>query len=123
MLATLEELRGTMNRRDPSGEPGYSEVLAGYRDASLLCIDDVGVEKLTPFVAEQFYGIVNERAWKGLPTFMTTNLTVSELKEHLSPRVWSRLLPKVDLLEMSGPDLREREAMRQLRARQHALEE
>ncbi len=98
-------------------------MLAGYRDAYLLCIDDVGVEKLTPLVAEQFYEIVNERVWKGLPTFMTTNLTVTELKEHLSPRVWSRLLPKVDLLEMGGPDLREQEALRQLHARHKALEE
>jgi hypothetical protein len=29
----------------------------------------------------------------------------------------------VDLLEMGGPDLREHEAMRQMRARQQALEE
>jgi hypothetical protein len=68
-------------------------------------------------VAEQFYGIVGERIWKGLPTFMTTNLTVPELQVHLSPRVWSRLLPRVDLVEVSGPDLREQEALRQLRAR------
>jgi DNA replication protein DnaC len=118
MLKILDELRGSMNRRDDKGEPGFSEVLAEYRDAYLLCIDDVGVEKLTPFVAEQFYAIVNERVWKGLPTFMTTNLTPAELKEHLSPRVWSRLLPKVDLMEVRGPDLREQEAIRYMQARQ-----
>ena len=77
----------------------------------------MGVEKLTPFVADQFYGIVNERIWKGLPTFMTTNLTLPEQQAHLSPRVWSRLLPKVDLVEVGGPDLREQAALRQLRAR------
>jgi DNA replication protein DnaC len=118
MLKIIAELRGTLGRREAGGEPGFSEVLADYRDAYLLCIDDVGVEKLTPFVAEQFYAIVNERIWRGLPTFLTTNLALTELKEHLSPRVWSRLLPKVDMLEMSGPDLREIEALWQLQARQ-----
>jgi hypothetical protein len=108
MLKILAELKGAMGRPTERGEPGFSEVLAEYRDAYLLCIDDVGVEKLTPFVADQFYGIVNERIWKGLPTFMTTNLTLPEQQVHLSPRVWSRLLPKVDLVEVGGPDLRER---------------
>jgi DNA replication protein DnaC len=69
-------------------------------------------------VAEQFYAIVNERIWKGLPTFMTTNLTPAELRNHLSPRVWSRLLPRVDLVEVRGTDLREQEAIRRLLARQ-----
>jgi DNA replication protein DnaC len=117
MLKILDELKGALQRPTERGEPGFSEVLAEYRDAYLLCIDDVGVEKLTPFVAEQFYGIVNERIWKGLPTFMTTNLTLLELQAHLSPRVWSRLLPKVDLVEVGGPDLREQEALRQLHDR------
>ena len=117
MLKILDELKGAMHRPTERGEPGFSEVLAEYREAYLLCIDDVGVEKLTPFVAEQFYGIVNERVWKGLPTFMTTNLTLPEFQAHLSPRVWSRLLPKVDLVEVGGPDLREQEALRQLQAR------
>lgn len=117
MLTIRDELLATLGRREPGGEPGFSEVLAGYRDAYLLCIDDVGVERLTPFVADQFYGIVNERVWKGLPTFMTTNLALSELKEHLSPRVWSRLLPRVDMVEVCGPDLREQEAVRQMQAR------
>jgi hypothetical protein len=68
-------------------------------------------------VAEQCYGIVNEQIWKGLPTFMTTNLTLPELQTRLSPCVWSRLLPRVDQVEVGGPDLREQEALRQLSAR------
>jgi DNA replication protein DnaC len=118
MLTIRGELLSALGRRDASGEPGFSEVLAGYRDAYLLCIDDVGVERLTPFVADQFYEIVNERIWQGLPTFMTTNLSVVELQAHLTQRVWSRLVLKVDMLAMDGPDLRALEAMRQMEARQ-----
>jgi DNA replication protein DnaC len=78
-----------------------------------MCIDDVGVEQVTGFVQEQFYSIVNERAWRGLPTFMTTNLSEDALREHLTPRVFSRLLPKVDIVEVIAPDLRELAATKQ----------
>lgn len=114
MMNIINELRGAMNRPTASGEPGFSTVLDDYKDAYLLCIDDVGVEKLTPFVADQFYAIINDRTWRGLPTFMTSNLNLDELKAHLTPRVFSRLLPKVDILEMDSPDLRELAALKRL---------
>jgi DNA replication protein DnaC len=112
MVKILSELRGTFGRQE-QGEPSFSKVLEEYRDAYLLCIDDVGVEKVTGFVQEQFYSIVNERAWRGLPTFMTTNLSEDELRAHLTPRVFSRLLPKVDIVEVISPDLRELAAEQQ----------
>ncbi|HEY7123736.1 MAG TPA: hypothetical protein VH540_07255 [Ktedonobacterales bacterium] len=113
MVRILAELRGTFGPHPASGAPSFSAVLVDYRDAYLLCIDDVGVEQLTPFVAEQFYAIVNDRVWKGLPTFLTTNLSLDELRAHLTPRVFSRLLPKVDMLGVVGPDLRELAAEQQ----------
>lgn len=114
MVRIIAELRSALNRRSGSEEMSFSEVLTDYSSAYLLCIDDVGVEKLTPFVAEQFYSIINDRIWRGLPTFMTTNLSIDGLREHLTPRVFSRLLPKVDIIEMTGPDLRELEAERHM---------
>lgn len=113
MVKILSELRGTFGKQE-QGEQSFSKVLEEYRDAYLLCIDDVGVEKLTPFVAEQFYSIINERTWRGLPTFMTTNLSTDELREHLTPRVFSRLLPKVDIVAVLSPDLRELAAKKQM---------
>ncbi len=121
MVNITNSLRGAMNHRNEDGEPSFSEVLQEYRDAYLLCIDDVGVERLTPFVAEQFYAIINERTVRGLPTFMTSNLDAEALREHLTPRVFSRLLPKVDILVVNGPDLRELAADEQITARNAAV--
>ena len=43
---------------------------------------------------------------------------VKQAEAHLTPRVWSRLPPKVDVLAMGGADLRALEAVRQVEARQ-----
>lgn len=114
MVNIINELRGAMNHRGEDDEPSFSQVLLDYRDAYLLCIDDVGVERLSPFVAEQFYAIINERTVRGLPTFMTSNLDAEALRDHLTPRVFSRLLPRTDILVVSGPDLRELAAEQRL---------
>jgi DNA replication protein DnaC len=116
MVKMLSELRGTFGKQEQRA-PSFSRVLEEYRDAYLLCLDDVGVEKLTPFVAEQFYSIITERTWRGLPTFLTTNLSEDALREHLTPRVFSRLLPRVDMVEVISPDLRELAAEQQREGR------
>ena len=49
---------------------------------------------------------------------MIWEVRVKQAEAHLTPRVWSRLPPKVDVLAMGGADLRALEAVRQVEARQ-----
>lgn len=116
MQKLLDELKAGMDEQQERMRT-YSQVLLDYRDCYLLCLDDIGVEKLTPFVATVFYTIIDERLKRGLPIFATSNLGLKALEEHLSPRVYSRLLYMVDPLEVTGQDLRRLAAKRRAQAK------
>ena len=53
--------------------------------AKLLLIDDLGAEAVTSWSRDEILGtILQYRMQEGLPTFITSNLNVKELEEHLS---------------------------------------
>lgn len=47
----------------------------------LLVIDDLGVERDTPYALEQVYHVIDSRARSGLPLIVTTNLSISDLQQ------------------------------------------
>ena len=50
----------------------------------LLCIDDIGAEKLTDWARDEILGsILQHRMDNKLPTFFTSNLNLKELESHL----------------------------------------
>ena len=64
-----------------------------YFDATLLLIDDLGMEPLMEGVTvEQIYNLLNSRMSRGLYTVITSNLNRTQLKEKYTERVSSRLL-------------------------------
>lgn len=59
----------------------YNEV----KYAKLLLIDDLGAETVTSWSRDEILGtILQYRMQEGLPTFITSNLNIKELEEHLS---------------------------------------
>lgn len=59
----------------------YNEV----KYAKLLLIDDLGAEIVTPWSRDEILGtILQYRMQENLPTFITSNLDIRELEEHLS---------------------------------------
>lgn len=88
--------------------------LSAYRDARLLCLDDLGKERPTEFAMEQVYGIVDYRWREGKPTVFTTNYAQPELFAHFTKTadahtanaIMSRLLGMCDVVEFDGPDRR-----------------
>ncbi len=81
-----------------------------------LIIDDLGTEtKRNNFTAEELFNILNERFLARKHTFVSTNLTLTQLKEAYSDRVTSRLfdVDNTIIIRFLGQDLR-------LRARQNS---
>lgn len=75
----------------------------------VLLLDDVGVEVLTDWGAEQLYKIINGRYQRSLPTIITTNLTLDELGRihpKMGDRIMSRLTEAYMTISMVGADLR-----------------
>lgn len=71
-----------------------------------LIIDDLGTEVTNSFVSTQLFACINERALRGLSTIISTNLTLSELRDRYSERVFSRIASGYEVCRLSGPDIR-----------------
>ena len=61
-----------------SGEK--NEYLKNLNHYQLLIIDDLGVERDTPYVLETVYLVIDERYKSGKPFIITTNLSLEELQ-------------------------------------------
>lgn len=72
----------------------------------LLVIDDLGAEKLTDYVRQVTYFIVNYREQNDLRTIITSNLPLSRVNTVIDPRISSRIAGMCRVVEFSGPDLR-----------------
>ena len=82
---------------------------ASYRqilDCELLIIDDLGTELNNSFVSSQLFLCVNERLLSGKSTIISTNLSLRELKELYTERVFSRIASSYKLLHLIGSDVR-----------------
>jgi DNA replication protein DnaC len=72
----------------------------------LLFLDDIGSERMTDWVEEMFYLIVNKRYNNMLPIVFTSNLSIPELAERVGDRIASRIVGSCDVEKLSGNDRR-----------------
>ena len=85
----------------------------------MLVFDDLGAEKLTDWVEEQFYLLLDYRYRHRLPVFASSNYRKEALAQRLDRRVMDRLREMCVLLEVTGPNLRDQAVQRgQLESRE-----
>ena len=77
-----------------------------YMDCSLLIIDDLGAEHITPYTVSVLYNLVNTRLSNRKSILISTNLTPTELKTKYESRILSRLLGECKVLQFLGNDIR-----------------
>lgn len=78
-------------------------------DVDTLIIDDLGTEtRRNNFTAEELFNILNERYLQQKHTFLSTNLSLTDLRECYSDRVTSRLFDTQNtmILRFQGQDIR-----------------
>lgn len=74
----LRSLKDSFNGGD------FSSKINSYKNASILFLDDIGAESLTPWARDEVLGtILQHRMDSKLPTFFTSNLNINELESHL----------------------------------------
>ena len=73
---------------------------------SLLIIDDLGTENLTPFVISQLFHVINSRDLANKTTIISTNLDPDDLKTVYTERISSRLMGQYTAIPIFGDDLR-----------------
>ncbi|MDE7238523.1 MAG: DNA replication protein DnaC, partial [Lachnospiraceae bacterium] len=72
----------------------------------LLIIDDLGTELTNSFVATQLFSCLNERHIRKKATVISTNLSLQELTDRYSERIFSRIMSNYEVCKLSGPDIR-----------------
>lgn len=87
--------------------------------ASLLIIDDLGIERGTEYALEQVYNVIDTRYKSGRPLIVTTNLTLDELKAPADiphKRIYDRVLGMCVPVMFNGVNFRKKEAAANMEA-------
>ncbi len=80
-----------------------------YKDlynCDLVIIDDLGTEVTNSFVTSQLFSCLNERHLRQKATIISTNLSLEELRDRYSDRVFSRIISNYTVCKLTGPDIR-----------------
>lgn len=108
---------------------GFSEddsaLIARLNRAKLLIIDDLGAERSTDYALEKVYDIVDSRYRAKLPIVLTTNLSMTELKESTDiryTRIYDRIFEMCYPMQFKGQSWRKVEAARRFDAMKNFLE-
>lgn len=108
---------------------GFSEddsaLIARLNRAKLLIIDDLGAERRTDYALEKVYDIVDSRYRAKLPIILTTNLSMTELKESTDiryTRIYDRIFEMCYPMQFKGQSWRKVEAARRFDAMKNFLE-
>ena len=72
----------------------------------LLIIDDLGTELTNNFSSSQFFSCLNERILRKKSIIISTNLSLQELRDRYSDRIFSRITSNFKLCKITGPDIR-----------------
>jgi DNA replication protein DnaC len=92
---------------DDSGENMFDYIL----DCDLLIIDDLGTELNNSFVTSQLFLCINERLISRKSTIISTNLSLDELQNEYSERIFSRLVSNYEIMLILGDDIRIKKAI------------
>lgn len=95
------ELKGTFN-----GVGSEKEVLDKYSRTPLLCIDDIGAEKISDWSRQMFYTLIDRRYRDEKQTIITSNLTLEDVSKLIDDRISSRIVGMGVVVNLTGEDYR-----------------
>ena len=99
-----------LHLRSSLREKTEEEAIEPFKNAPILILDDLGVEKITDWVRQAFYVIIAHRERNELPTIFTSNLSLDELEERIGDdRITSRIAGSARIVKIEGADYRLKE--------------
>ncbi len=75
-------------------------------DCDILIIDDLGTEMTNNFTVSELFSLINDRFLHKRPVIISTNLSLEEIRNRYSDRIFSRLVGNFEFCRLSGPDIR-----------------
>lgn len=94
-FATTLQILDEIKRTWEPGEGSEQSFLHEISDVPVLVLDDIGVEKMSPWVNEKFYNILNNRMIHKQITIFTSNCVIERLSfdERIINRIQKMALP------------------------------
>ena len=74
--------------------------------SDLLIIDDLGTEFANSYTSSRLFYCINERILRRKSVVISTNLSLSDIRNMYSERIFSRLTSAYKLLKLAGADIR-----------------
>ena len=74
-------------------------------DCDLLIIDDLGTELNNSFTSSQLFYCINERLLRKKSTIISTNLSMTMLRDTYSDRISSRIISQYSIIPLYGDDI------------------
>jgi DNA replication protein DnaC len=90
---------------------GNGDLEVRVRDRDIVLLDDMGTERVTGWVTEQLYRLINHRWTQELPTLITSNYTVEQLAERMGengPKIMDRITGMCEIVPFKGQSWRRR---------------
>jgi len=102
----LEKIREEFKNEIPreEDEKGLFREIMDFQ--GILFLDDIGAEKVSDWVRERIYLIINKRYENLLPTIFTSNIDLEILSSRLDDRVASRIREMTEIIILTGQDKR-----------------
>ena len=91
---------------DYNAKEDKAELYEDLYSCDLLIIDDLGTELTNNFSSSQFFSCLNERILRKKSFIISTNLSLQELRDRYSDRIFSRITSNFKLCKITGPDIR-----------------
>lgn len=102
----LDKIRASYGGANADGTA--EELVQAVKNIELLILDDLGAERPTDWVREKLFSLINHRHDQCLPTIFTSNLSPTDLADHLGERTSWRIVEMSTVLHVQGQNLRAR---------------
>lgn len=99
----LQEIKDDYDRGQYDKTHVYTKMM---EFEGLIFLDDIGCEKISEWVLERFYLIINRRYNDMLPIIFTSNLSIEDLAAKVGDRIASRIVEMCDIIKLDGEDKR-----------------
>ena len=106
MAITLKDIftNSTFGQEEEAGEAAV--LMERLYHTDLLIIDDLGTELHNAFTDSQLFALLDRRMIKKQSTIISTNLSLGDIKERYTDRIFSRLFSGFEIYLMMGDDIR-----------------
>jgi DNA replication protein DnaC len=104
MPELLERIRETFN--DRKNKETEKDIMYALQNCELMVLDDIGAEKVSDWVQDVLFRIVDGRYRQKKPILYTTNLKPGDLKDRVGPRIYDRMMETSILVQNTGTSYR-----------------